>query len=62
VYDYETLAEILIMEFAKDDESEGEDRDESHPLSEAEEWIDYNMAGAYLGPNAPVIVKMREKR
>jgi hypothetical protein len=27
-------------------------------LSEAEEWIDYNMAGAYLGPDAPVIVKM----
>jgi hypothetical protein len=31
-------------------------------LDDAEEWIDYNMAGAHLGPDASVIVKMREKR
>lgn len=62
VYDHERLLQILAADFERDDESDGEDRDECHPLLEAEEWIDYNMAGAYLGPDAPVIVKMREKR
>jgi hypothetical protein len=62
VYERTRLLEILTAEFAARDITDGEDRDECHPLSEAEEWIDYNKAGAYLGPDAPVIVKMREKR
>lgn len=27
---------------------------------EVEEYIDYNLAGAYLGPETPVIVKLEE--
>jgi hypothetical protein len=53
VYDHEILAEILIMGFVKDDESDGEECEDEERLDDAEEWIDYNMAGAYLGPDAP---------
>src|SRR5271155_3021906 len=55
VYSREKLVEILAQDFAKDDEQQ-DDRDYSDLLMQAEEWIDYNMSGAYLGPDAPVIV------
>jgi hypothetical protein len=60
VYDHTRLLEILAAEeFAKDDARDGEEREEREDeerYDDAEEWIDYNMAGAYLGPNAPVIM------
>jgi hypothetical protein len=52
---WEKLVEILAQDFAKDDEQE-DDRDYSDLLLQAEEWVDYNMSGAYLEPDAPVIV------
>jgi hypothetical protein len=56
VYDHTRLLEILAAEFAKDDARDGEEREDEERYDDAEEWIDYNMAGAYLGPNAPVII------
>jgi len=61
VYDHDKLAEILATQFAVNSGCDGEDCDECCPLSQAEEWIAYNMAGAYLGPNAPMIVKVMEE-
>ncbi len=56
VYDHDRILRILAADFAADAEADGEDCDESELLSEAQQWIDHNMAGAYLGPNAPLIV------
>ena len=54
--DHGKLIEILAAEFAKDDAHDGEEREDEERHDDAEEWIDFNMAGAYLGPDAPVIV------
>jgi len=56
VYDHDKLVEILAGEFAKDDARDGEEREDEERYDDAEEWIGYNMAHAYLGPDAPVIV------
>jgi hypothetical protein len=56
VYDHSKLVEILAAEFAKDDARDGEEREDEERYDDADEWIDYNMAGAYLGPDMPVIV------
>jgi hypothetical protein len=56
VYDHYRLLEILAAQFAENDARDGEEREDGEPYDDAEEWIDYNMAGAYLGPDAPVIV------
>lgn len=56
VYDRQRLIEILAADFAKDTDPGDEDLEERDVLLEAEEWVNINMAGAYLGPNAPVIV------
>jgi hypothetical protein len=45
----------MAGEFAEDDEHDG-DCDDTDLLVQAEEWVDINMAYAYLGPDAPVIV------
>jgi hypothetical protein len=58
VYDYQSLIEILAADFEKDAERDSEDLEERDFVSEAEEWVGVNMAGAYLGPNAPVIAAM----
>ena len=52
---WEKLVEILVQDFAKDDEQE-DGRDYSDFLMQGEEWVDYNMSGTYLEPDAPVIV------
>jgi hypothetical protein len=52
---WEKLVENLAQDFAKDDEQE-DDRDYSDLLMQAEEWVDYDMSGACLEPDAPVIV------
>ena len=61
VYDHISLLEILTAEFAAPDNTDDEDCEDEKGLADAEEWIDYNMVGAYLGPDVPVIVKMEEK-
>jgi len=55
VYDRGKLVEILAAEFAAAAESDPEDYDEPDFELEAEEWIDYNMAYAHYGANAPVL-------
>jgi|ERR1039458_3772323 hypothetical protein len=60
VYDYDRLLAILAAEFAKDDARDGEEREDGERYDDAAEWIDFNMAGAYLGPDAPTIVKMSD--
>jgi len=60
VYDHDKLLRILAADFAAEAEADGEDYDESELLSEAQQWIDHNMAGAYFGPDAPVIVTRAE--
>ena len=45
MYARESLVEIQAAEFAADDE-----------LVQAEEWVEINMAYAFLGPEVPVIV------
>ena len=60
VYDHNRLVEILAAESSNDDARDGEDREDGDRYDEAEERIDYNMAGAYLGPNSPVIVVIEQ--
>jgi hypothetical protein len=60
VYDREKLVEILAAEFAAAAESDPEDYDEPDFELEAEEWIDYNMAYAHFGANAPVIAMIQQ--
>jgi hypothetical protein len=59
VYDYQSLVRILAADFERDAERDAEDLEEHDFVLEAEEWVGVNMAGAYLGPNAPVIAAMR---
>src|SRR5439155_5657482 len=60
VYDHGKLLEILATEFAKDNSRDDEEREDWDLYDDAKEWIDYNMAGAYLGPDAPLIVVMEQ--
>jgi hypothetical protein len=56
VYDHTRLLEILAAEFARDDARDGEEREDEERYDDAQEWIALNMAGAFLGPDAPVIL------
>lgn len=61
IYDYQSLVGILAADFERDAELDAEDLEELEEhdfVTEAEEWVGVNMAGAYLGPNAPVIAAM----
>lgn len=40
----------------KANERDHEEREDEERYDDAEEWINYNIAGAYLGPDAPVIM------
>jgi hypothetical protein len=42
------------------DMADGEELEDEEWQDDAEEWINYNMAGAHLGPNAPVIVVIEQ--
>ena len=55
VYDRDKLVKILREAFAEDAVQDDDERD---LMEEAEEWLTFNMSGACLGPNAPVIVIM----
>jgi len=64
VYDREILVRLLAAEFASQQVEiySGEiPEDAEDPRTEAEEWIAYNMAGAYHGHNAPVIARFPGK-
>jgi hypothetical protein len=54
--DHTRLLEILAAEFARDDARDGEEREDEERYDDAQEWIALNMAGAFLGPDAPVIL------
>ena len=56
VYDHYKLLGMLAAEFAADGAVDGEDVEESELVSDAQQWIDHNMAGAYFGPDAPVLL------
>jgi hypothetical protein len=60
VYDHTRLLQILAAEFVAQDMADGEEREDEEYHDDAEEWINCNMAGAYLGPNAPVIVVIEQ--
>jgi hypothetical protein len=60
VYDRDKLVEILAAEFGDDDRGDGEDREDGERYDDAEEWVAYNMADAFPGPNAPVIAVMED--
>ena len=52
IYSYEALVEHFKTEFLKDPEAINPDDAEV----EAMEWVDYNIAGGYLGIYTPLIV------
>jgi hypothetical protein len=53
IYSYEALVEHFKNEFLKDTETPiSEDQAEE----EAMEWVDYNIAGGYLGIYTPLII------
>jgi hypothetical protein len=52
IYSYESLVEHFKTEFLKDPEAIDPDDAEV----EAMEWVDYNIAGGYLGIYTPLIV------
>lgn len=53
IYSYEALVEHFKKEFLQDTESPiSEDQAEE----EAMEWVDYNVAGGYLGIYTPLII------
>ena len=56
VYSREKLIDLLAAEFAADGHNDEEDLEASDYRADAEEWVDTNMAYAYIGPDAPVIV------
>jgi len=51
VYSYESLVEHFKNEFAKDDDTTADEAEE-----QAMEWVDYNIAGGYLGIYTPLII------
>ena len=58
-YARQKLIDLLAEEFAEGNESDEEDCDPSDHRADAEEWVDTNMLGGRLGPDAPVILITR---
>ena len=56
VYSREKLIDLLAAEFAADGHNDEEDLEAPDYRADAEEWVDTNMAYAYIGPDAPAIV------
>jgi hypothetical protein len=50
MYSYDSLVQHFTKEFSKDTNSENEAEEM------AMEWVDYNIVGAYFGPNTPMII------
>mgnify|MGYP003348785863 CR=1 FL=1 len=50
MYSYDRLIDYFIKEFSKDCETENE------AISMAEEWVEFNIIGAYHGVGTPLIL------
>lgn len=55
IYSYEGLVQHFKEEFTKDPEPKDE-TETYDPEEEAMEWVDYNIAGGYLGIYTPLII------
>lgn len=53
-YDYDLLVDCFTKEFSVDSEAHED------PVEQAMEWVDYNIAGAYVGKFTPMIVYKNE--
>jgi hypothetical protein len=53
IYSYESLVEHFKTEFLKDEEEKPSEDDAE---VDAMEWVDYNIAGGYLGIYTPLII------
>ena len=51
IYSYDDLVQHFKEEFSKDEDATIDDAEE-----EAMEWVDYNIAGGYLGIYTPLII------
>ena len=51
IYSYEALVEHFKEEFSKDEDTSIDEAEE-----QAMEWVDYNIAGGYLGIYTPLII------
>jgi len=54
VYDYDALVDIFHQDYRKALEEEENPDPESDPHTDAIEWVDYNIIGAYIGKNTPM--------
>lgn len=54
LYDYEELVNIFHKDFRESLEQEENPDPESDPHTDAIEWVDYNIVGAYIGKKTPV--------
>ena len=53
IYSYEALVQHFKAEFLKDEEEKPSEDDAEE---DAMEWVDYNIAGGYLGIYTPLII------
>ena len=51
IYSYEALVEHFKTEFSQDEDTSIDEAEE-----QAMEWVDYNIAGGYLGIYTPLII------
>jgi glutathione S-transferase len=51
IYSYEALVQHFKEEFSKDEDTSIDEAEE-----QAMEWVDYNIAGGYLGIYTPLII------
>lgn len=55
IYSYERLVEYFKSEYLTDEENP---MTEDEAEVDAMEWVDYNIAGGYLGVRTPLIISM----
>lgn len=55
IYSYERLVEYFKSEYLSDEENP---MTEDEAEVDAIEWVDYNIAGGYLGVRTPLIISM----
>ena len=55
IYSYERLVEYFKSEYLSDEENP---MTEDEAEVDAMEWVDYNIAGGYLGVRTPLIISM----
>lgn len=57
ILDYDKCLKLLAKEFLQDAATSGRRLDEDEALLEAEEWMDHNVTGAYVGESTPIYVR-----